>query len=159
MQEITNRGATMCVSKAALAAGTTTTFSTTGATLYCIEGKAYSVAAKTNAATPTTDANTGEAFIPVTENQGSVFVFGYNAAGDTLVAQGDVKELDAGGQFTELPEFPPIPEDFCPFAYMGIKVADGGTTWTFGSSNQAGVSGVTYTRQDVMTLPRRPQSV
>jgi hypothetical protein len=42
--------------KVALAAGTTTTISTTGTTTYGINGKAYSKAAITNGATPTTDA-------------------------------------------------------------------------------------------------------
>ena len=50
---------TFCTSKATAAAGTTTTFSTTGATLYCIKGKAFTTSAAANAATPTTDATTG----------------------------------------------------------------------------------------------------
>jgi len=157
MQEVITRGLRMCVSKAAFAAGTTTTFSTTGATLFCVDGKAYSVAAKTNAANPTTDANTGAAFIGVAANFGSVFVIGYDTAGATKVMQGSVEPLDAGGNFVRAPSFPAIPENVAPFAYMVIKTAAGGTTWTYGSSNSAAVTGVTYTRQDVMTLPARPQ--
>lgn len=160
MQEIMNRGATMCVSKAAFAAGTTTTYSTTGTTLYCIEGKAYSKAAQTNTATPTLDINTGVAFLPVAANTGSVYVAGFDAGGTLRVAQGTITPLDAGGAFTELPEWPALPEDFCPIAYMGIKAGATNTVpWIFGAHNQAAVTGVTYTRQDVMTLPRRPQSV
>lgn len=155
---MTNRGATFCAVKATLAAGTTTTFSTTGATVYCIGGKAYSVAAKTNAATPTTDVNTGEAFVGIDANEGSVFVFGYNAAGDAKVAQGTVTDLDAGGKFVQVPEFPALPADFCAFAYMTVLVGSTGSTWTFGSSNQSGATGVTYNRQDVMTMPSRPQA-
>lgn len=159
MQEMTNRGATMCTVKATLAAGTTTTYSTTGATLYCIGGKAYSRAAATNVATPTTDANTGEAFIPVRPNEGCVFVFGYNAAGTLRVTQSNITALDAGGQFTEVPEFAPVPEDFCPFAYMIIKAGSTASAggWVFGVNNQSGVTGITYTRVDVMALPQRPQ--
>ena len=42
---------TMCVSKATLAAsGAATTWSTTGATLYCIKGKAYTTSAASSAA-------------------------------------------------------------------------------------------------------------
>lgn len=158
MQEVITRGLKMCVSKAALAAGTTTTFSTTGATLYCVDGKAYSVAAKTNAATPTLDANTGEDFIGVEPNQGSIFVFGYNPAGDTKVMQGSIEALDVGGQFTVAPKFPPIPDDVAPFGYLIIKAgATAAAPWVFGVNNQSGVTGITYTRQDVMTLPARPQ--
>ena len=31
-------------------------------------------------------------------------------------------------------------------------------TWTFGTNNQSSVTGVTYARQDVFTLPDRPQA-
>lgn len=157
MEELLMRGLKMCVSKATLAAGTTTTYSTTGTTLYCIDGKAYSKGAVTNGATPTTDANTGEAFTPVKKNEGSVFVFGFNPAGDVKVMQGTIRALDAGGQFTESPEFPVIPADVCPFGYLVIKCGATASNWTFGTSNQAGATGVTYARQDVMTLPKRPQ--
>lgn len=151
-------GALMCTVKAALAAGTTTTYSTTGTTLYCIGGKAYSKAAVTNGATPTTDVNTETAFIGVEANKASVFVFGYNAAGTVKVAQGSVEDLDVSGNFITLPEFPAIPDDFCPFGYLLIQCDSTASTWTFGSSNQASATGVTYTRQDVMTMPTRPQS-
>lgn len=159
MQEVITRGLRMCVSKAAFAAGTTTTFSTTGATLFCVDGKAHTAAAKTNEANPTTDANTGAAFVPVAADNGSVFVIGYNTASTPAVKvmQGTVEPLDAGGNFVRAPLFPAIPGDVAPFAYMVIKVAAGGTTWTYGTSNSASVTGVTYTRQDVMTLPARPQ--
>ena len=62
MEQINLPGMTMCVVKAGLAAGTTSTISTTGATVYSIDGEAYSVAAKTSAATPTVDAVTNTAF-------------------------------------------------------------------------------------------------
>ena len=62
MESIELRGANFCSSYAALAAGTGSTFSTTGATLYCIDGKAFTTSAASSAATPTTDAVTGSAF-------------------------------------------------------------------------------------------------
>lgn len=148
---------TMCMVKAALAAGTTTTISNTGAVVYAINGKAYSVAAMTNAATPTTDGNTGVAFVGVPANYGSIFVHGYNAAGTLMVLQGSVEPLDAGGNFINAPKMPPIPADFCPFAYLVIKAGSTASTWTYGTSNQSGATGVTYTRQDVCTLPSRLQ--
>lgn len=152
----------LCTSKAALAAGTTTTFSTTGATLYSIKGKAYSTAAGTNAATPTTDLNTGAAFVGVPANYGSVFVFCYDgqstAANAIKVVQGSIEALDVSGAFKKAPIFPAIPDSVCPFAYLVVKVGSTGSTWTFGSSNLAGPpTGVTLAFQDVMTLPARPQ--
>lgn len=161
MQSLDMNGGTFCTSKAALAAGTTTTFSTTGATLYCIKGKAFSTAAATNAATPTLDGNTGVAFKGVDINKGSVFVHAYNgngtAANAIKVYQGTIVDLDSAGNFLSAPELPMLPDDVCPFAYELIQVASNGSTWTFGASNQASVTGVTYTRQDIMVLPSRPQ--
>lgn len=169
MESLDVRGLNFCVSKATAAAGTTTTFSTTGATLYAIRGKAFSTAAGTNAATPTTDAVTGAAFTPITANKGGVFVLCYDgqatAAAAIKVVQGGIKDLDgtaagASASFTQgLPDFPAIPDTLTPFAYLIIKVGASGATWTFGSSNLAGPpanTAVTFT--DVMVLPDRPQA-
>lgn len=164
MDYVNIRGVTMCTVSATLSAGTTTTFSNTGAVAYCIEGKAYSVAAASNKATPTTDINTGEAFLPVTANKGCVFVIGYDsAASAAVVAQGEIVDLSEetdgdDAEFLHAPEFPVIPADFCPFGYILTKVGSGGSDWTFGSSNLAGPpSNVHHTYVDVMTLPARPQ--
>ncbi len=150
---------TICLGKAALAAGTTTTLSSTGTLAYAIRGKAYSHAALSNAATPTTDATTGAAFTPVLPNKGSIFVIGYNAAGTLLVAQGSIQDLDVTGNFINSPQFPALPDNFCPIGYEVIKAASNASAsgWTFGSSNQSGVTGITYTFVDVVTLPDRPQ--
>ena len=51
-----------------------------------------------------------------------------------------------------------MPDDFCPFGYLFIKAgstADATTGWLFGTSNQAGVTGITYSRVDG-DLPDRP---
>lgn len=154
---------TFCTSKAGLAAGTTNTYSTTGVTLYCIRGKAYSAAAATNAATPTTDANTGLAFPAQTIGTGSVYVYCYNAAGAVRVVQGSVVALDSSGVFAIAPQFPVIPDNACAFGYKLVQLAPATATvpavatWTFGVNNQAAVTGVTYQRQDLMTIPDRPQ--
>lgn len=150
-------GFTGCLSKATLAAGTTTTVSTTGTTVYGINGKAYSAAALSNAATPTTDVVTGAAFVGVAANYGSVFVHGFNAAGALKVAQGTVTALDAAGNFVTAPAFPAFPNDFAPFAYLVIKAGSTASTWTYGSSNQSGATGITYTRQDLIGMPSRLQ--
>lgn len=164
MQALDYRGITMCSVKATLAAGTTTTFSTTGATVYSIGGKAYSVAAATNGATPTTDANTGAAFTAQAIGTGCVYVWGYNAAGTVKVAQGEIVTLAADGSFADVPDFPSLPDDFCAFAYELVRLAPATATtpavatWTMGTNNQSGVTGVTYARQDVFTLPATPQA-
>ena len=148
----------LCTVKAGLAAGTTTTYSTTGATVYAIKGKAYSKAAATNAATPTTDHTTGTAFVPVAANQGSVFVFSYDASGSVRVSQGQVRSLDDAGNFIHSPQFPAIPDTDCPFGYLIVKAgATAVGNWVFGTNNLSGVTGLTYSFVDVMTLPDRPQ--
>lgn len=149
--------ATMCTSKVALAAGTTTTLSNTGTILFSIRGKAYSKSAMANAATPTNDINTGVAFVPVPANFGSIFVVGLNHAGTLQVAQGTVVALDTSGNFIDAPQFPALPADFCQIGYIVIQVGSTGSNWTFGTSNLSGATGVTYTFQDLMSLPDRPQ--
>ena len=159
MEQIDFRNITMCFSKATLAAGTTTTISTTGTTTFCIGGKFYTKSAITNGATPTTDVNTGSAFVGVGANEGSVFVYMFDKDGNLKCAQGEVVDLDAGANFVTLPEFPRIDTDtYAPFAYLLIKVDSTGSSWVQGTGNQSGATGVTYTRQDIAVLPARPQS-
>lgn len=150
---------TICLGKATLAAGTTSTLSSTGTLAFAIRGKAYSHAALSNTATPTTDVNTGVAFVPVTPNTGAVIVIGFNAAGALKAAQGGLQALDTTGNFIVSPQFPAIPDDFCPIGYEVIKAGATASAsgWVFGTSNQASVTGITYTLVDVVTLPDRPQ--
>lgn len=163
-EQLEQRGFTGTLMKAALAAGTTTTYSTTGTTHYSIDGKAYSKGAVTNGATPTTDVNTGAAFVAVAASKGSVFVFGYNSSNAIKVAQGSVENLTpeadgANASFVVAPKFPSLPADFAPFGYCITKVGASGSSWTFGSSNLAGPpSNVLHTFVDVTTMPRRPQT-
>ncbi len=149
---------TLCLSKVALAAGTTTTLSNTGTTVYGIRGKAYSKAAMSNVATPTLDAATGLAFPALSANQGTIVVVGFDAGGNLKVAQGSIQALDVSGNFITSPQFPPIPDTMCPIGYIVLKA--GSTlsgTWQFGTNNLSGVTGMTYTFVDVITLPDRPQ--
>lgn len=168
MQNTDIRGLNFCTSVAALAAGTTTTFSTTGATLYSIGGKAYSTAAGTNAATPTTDAVTGDAFNAVGASKGCIFVVCYDgdsaAANAINVVQSEIVDLDsaadgANATFAEgAPDFPYIPDTLTPIGYITTRVGASGTAWTFGSSNLAGPpSNVKHDFEDVMVLPDTPQ--
>jgi hypothetical protein len=160
MDILSKMSAGQCMSWAGLSAGTTTTINTTGTIIYAILGKAYNKAQLSNGATPTTDYVTGAAFEGVLANYGSVFTIGFNAAGTLKVVQGEIQALDAQGNFVTAPQFGPIPNDFCPIGYLVIKAdstADDSTGWIFGTSNQSGVTGITYDFQNCITLPDRPQ--
>jgi hypothetical protein len=149
---------TLCLSKVTLAAGTTTTISNTGTTVFAIKGKAYSKSAMTNAATPTTDALTGSAFTALSASQGTVVVIGLDKDSNVKACQGPIVALDAANAFVQAPSFPLIPDTMCPIGYIVLKA--GSTlsgTFTFGSSNLSGVTGMTYTFVDVIGLPDRPQ--
>lgn len=150
--------ATICLSKVALAAGTTSTISTTGTTVYAIRGKAYSKAALVNVATPTVDSQTSLAFVPFAANNGTVVVVGFDAAGNLKAAQGSVQALDVSGNFVVAPTFPTLPDTICPVGYVVLK---GGATlvgtFTFGTGNLSAVTGMTYTFVDVITITDRPQ--
>lgn len=149
---------TMALFTCSLAAGTTTTISTTGSTHYCIKGKGYIKTAITNGATPTTDATTGAAFPALSANQGTVVVIGLDASGNIKASQGSIQALDSAGNFITSPQFPAIPDTMCPIGYIVLK---GGATlsgtWTFGTSNLSGVTGMTYTFVSLITMPDRPQ--
>jgi len=157
-QELRDRGATQAFTLVVGAAGTTTTITTTTAATYCIQGEMYKQgAAWTNQAHPTTDANTGAAFTNIPANYGGVFVYGVNAAGTLLCAQGKTVPL-VDGAFAQASDFPSLPDTMCPLFYMTIRCGSTATSgWTAATSNQASVTGVTYARQDVSVLPARPQ--
>jgi hypothetical protein len=170
---------TGALTKAGLAAGTTTTLTQTlaaGATanVIAIRGKMYSVAALSNTATPTVDYATGKAFLPVLANQGSAFMVGFNAAGALKVIQGNVVPLDTitvPGGFLNAPQFGALgpagsvpgaggSNDFCPIGYLLIQAgstASNTTGWVFGTNNMAAVTGITYTFDDVCGITDRPQ--
>ena len=171
------------LSKLVLAAGSTTTISTTNGGTYAIKGKLYftnagstSGTAFTNAATPTTDFATGAAFKPIPIpntapnlglGYGSVFVIGLDHNTNALkVIQGTIEALDNNGKFINAPQFGGLgpsgsgstDNDFCPIGYLIVQLgATAVATWTFGTNNLSSVTGVTYTWVDVATLPDRPQ--
>lgn len=149
---------TMCMSKAAVAAGTTSTLSSTNAITYALRSKMYSRTALANQATPTLDGNSGLVYKPIVAGYGSVFVIGLTATGAVVVMQGSVEVVDALGAFANAPQFPVVPDGVCPIAYQMVKAgptAVGG--WVYGTGNQSGVTGITTTFTDVAQLPDRPQ--
>jgi hypothetical protein len=156
--------------------GAVTTYSTTQTLEYQILGKVYRKTAVTNGTTPTTDINTGAAFVKLVggnsvanvPGQGTVFVWMINAAGTIAVAQGLVSPgvpqawpLDMQGNFAQpwgRPNFPHIPEGYCPFAYQVIKAgATAATSWIFGTNNW-NATGLTVTDVNVGVMPERPQA-
>lgn len=146
-----------CTTKAGLAAGTATAYTTANAVIYSLDGEALSFAAQASQATPTLDSNTGVAFVGVPINKGCIFIFGI-LAGAIAVVQGTLADLDSAGNFILAPEYPAIPVNFVPFGELILKVASTGSTWTFGANNQSGVTGVTYTRKDLLVLKARLHS-
>lgn len=146
-------------------AGTTNTFTTTAASVCAIKGKfATPLAILTNSATtPTTDANTGVAFPAILQNTCAAVVFGINTAGTLSACQGPATPTNPGvtttvGDFLLAPQFPELPDDFCPLAYTLVRVSPTGASFTLGTTNWA-ASGITcsvFTR--VSTMPGRPQT-
>ncbi len=158
MDRLTAAPLTMCLSKVTLAAGTTTTISNTGTTTFMIKGFMYTKAAMTNVATPTVDHSRGDAaFRGIVANQGTVFTVGFDAAGNVKVGQGQIKALDVNGNFIIKPQDAFLPETVAPVGRITVK---GGATlsgtWTFGASNLSGVTGVTYTFEDIGMNISRP---
>jgi hypothetical protein len=149
---------------AAAVAGTTSTFTSTVTTAGVINGKfVTTLAAQTNAASPTTDAATGAAFVPLLPNQACALVFGQTAAGALQLVQGQVVATLAGvtttpGALLVDPQFPMLPNNFLPLAYTIVRTAPSAAPWTpgTGSWTASGVSASTF--QNVATLPARPQS-
>jgi hypothetical protein len=155
---------TMNLVSAAMVAGTTSTYTTTVTTAGVINGKFMTtIAAQTNTATPTTDASTGLAFTALAPNQTCVMVLGQNLAGTIKMVQGPIIATLAGvtttvGALINDPQFPGLPNDFCPLAYTVVRTAPSAAAWTPGTSSwtASGVSASTF--QNVAMLPARPQA-
>ena len=137
------------------ATGAETVYDTTVAISYSINGKAYSKAAVTDGATPTTQGD-GSALTQLTASKGCFLVWCLNAAGTVSIFQGDIQTLDVQNEFVKAPNFPYIDySTYCPFAYQELKAANTAGTITIGSSNW-NATGFTNTIQNVHTLPARP---
>ncbi|PHS09404.1 MAG: hypothetical protein COA78_12140 [Blastopirellula sp.] len=150
-----NLGGTISFTKTALVAGTGTSYTTTVATNFIIDGKFGTVfATKTNQAVPTTDANTGAAFPVVADDKGMVLVFGVNLAGAIQLVQGGIKDMEPGTlEFKIAPPFPSLPADFCPIGYAICK-NDSGSNYTVASTDWADID---TTFVNIAIMPDRPQ--
>ncbi len=150
--------------KTGLTKGTTSTYTTTATSECSIDGKwATGLTAQTNTATPTTDAVTGAAFVAQTDNTVSAYVFGITAAGAIAVAQGPVTPTETGvtttaGALKNNPQFPILPDNFCPIGYLLVRTAPSASDFTFGTSawDATGVTSSAVVEVDGQ-LPARPQ--
>jgi len=164
MENFKNRAITMNFATAGFVAGTTNTYTTTATTNGVIDGRfATGLSAQTNTASPTLDAVTGLAFPKLTDNQATVLVWGTNAAGAIKLAQGSIEATAVGitttaGDFLNLPQFPVLPDDFCPMAYNLVRTAPSAADFTTGTSNWTATGITASTFRNISTLPRRPQS-
>jgi hypothetical protein len=163
MDKLTFRGITLNHVNAGLVSGTTSTYTTTATTVCSINGKfATGLTAQTNTASPTTDANTGVAFPAILANQCACLVWGVNLAGAIKLCQGPILDTEPGvtttvGAFKQAPQFPELPDDFCPIGYQSVRVSPTGASFTAGTTSWA-ASGITCsTIRNVATLPNRPQ--
>lgn len=156
----------ICIGKAGLAAGTTTTYTRGAAVTASLRGKAVACAAASNTATPTSDFVTGKAFVPIERGKGCIFVFGVTATDTVGAIQGEIVDLVPSGanaadtSFADAPQFPAIPDNFCPIGYLWVRIGADlvATSWTLGSSNLATLTGCARGFVDVVMLPDRPQT-
>ncbi len=158
-----NIGETFNHVSAGFVLGTTSTYTTTVTTTVSIGGVfGTTLAAQTNTASPTVDATTGAAFVPLTANQATVLVWGVNAAGAIKLAQGSIVPTETGvtttaGAFITAPQFPALPEDFAAISYGLVRTSPTGSAFTAGTTNWT-ASGITCsTFKNIATLPDRPR--
>ena len=149
-----------------LTKGTTSTYTTTATSECSIDGKiATGLTAQTNTATPTTEARTAAAFIAQTDNTACAYVFGITAAGAIAVCQGPIEATETGvtttaGAFKNRPQFPVLPDDFCPIGYLFVRTAPSAADFTFGTSSwtATGITASAVVEVDGQ-LPDRPQAL
>jgi len=149
-----------CHTHPALVTGTTASYTTTVTVVGVINGKFVTgLTAQTNAALPTTDVNTSAAFLGLLRSQGTVLVWGQNAAGTTQIAQGTIEDLDTAGNFINAPQFPSIPDTMMPFSYQVLKagVTASATVKLVPGVDAWAATGYTNAIVPIATLPVRPQ--
>lgn len=151
------RGGNFCFGYAGLTAGTTTTLTTANAVSYSNAGRMYTKAAVTNGASPTTDAKTGAAFVGLVAGDACIFVVGLDVSGNIKVVQGPVVSgTDVSGDISAV-QFPEMPDSVTPIGYLyAVAGSTLSGTWTFGSSNNSSVTGMTYNWRSLFSIPADP---
>lgn len=167
MDHLSLRGGVFCTTSGLLTAtGAETLYDTTVTINYVIDGKIATKTAITDGATPTTDYVTGAAFpalvggasVANTPGYGCVVVWGLISGGTVKCVMGPHQRLDMQGNFVLSPQFPSLPEGFCPFAYQVLKAGAtaSATAIVFGTANW-NATGFTNAIVNVAYLPARPQ--
>jgi hypothetical protein len=151
------RGGTVCLANAALTglSGTAKTISYTGNPAFAISGRLYTGDTCSGGALATTDATTGEAFVSLANGETCPFVFGWNAAGEWIVSQGDVVNTADVVNTSSALNFPAIPATMCPFAYVSMKHANA-TAFLFATGNWDQTGLTIGTVVNCMLLPTQP---
>jgi hypothetical protein len=146
------RGGTLCLSKAGLAIGGTSTkvqFSApNGAGVdFCIEGIAYHKADADDVWTLS-----GDAVNPDADTASMcLFLLGLNASGTMKVVQGDTYETADISNGLKTIQWPKMTEGYCPVGAVLVEVTSA-TTFTPGTTALS-AAGVTDTYIDIFALP------
>lgn len=165
MLSLTSHGSTRNLVSAGFVLGTTSTYTTTVTTSCTVDGVfATALTAQTNTASPTTDAATGAAFVALTDNQATVLVWGVNLAGAIKLCQGSIESTEVGvtttaGAFIKAPQFPTLPDDFCPIAYGLVRTAPSASDFIPGTSNWTATGITSSVFKNISVLPSRPRIV
>ncbi len=165
MEQLNMRGATRNQANAGFVLGTTSTYTTTATTVAVIDGVfGTGLTAQTNTASPTTDAATGAAFIAMGDNKATVLVWGVTLAGAIALCQGSIEDTEVGvtttaGAFIKAPQFPNLPDDFCPIAYNLVRTAPSASDFTPGTSSWTATGVTCSTAKNISVLPSRPRIV
>ena len=155
-----NNSGTMTFSKAGLADGTTTTFTTGPAVDFVIDGVwGTQFGSGGNQATPTDDHRTGSTFTALATSEGCMFAYGVIAAGSIVIVQGEIEALDSDSNEWldgQVPQPPLIPDTMCVFGTRVVKNGSTGSAWTLGAGSFDD-TGIVSTYTDVSVMEDRPQ--
>lgn len=172
----TTAGLTMIPLDTGLTNGSGTTLTLGAVGPYCIRGKAYTQAAVSAVQPSLTDLATSATIAGIAAGYGAVILIGATSSESTTLRmiKGPSVALEANtaaytpGSFTVPPQFGPMPDNFCPFGYVVVKVATdytSGASYTFGSSNttatgaqNSAATAHANTFVSIMALPDRPQT-
>lgn len=171
-----NAGVTLTFFDSGLVAGSTTTLTLGAVGPYSILGKAYTQSAVSNVQPSIVDLTTGANLAGIAPGYGALILIGATSSESTTLRmiQGAAIPLNANsaaytaGDFIEVPQFPPMPNDFTIYGYVVVKVATDytdGSTYAFGTSNTTATGAAnsaatahTNTFVAATSLPPRPQT-
>ena len=159
MDFMSNAGFSGAIGNPALTglSGVTTTHSYT-AFAVVINGIYASIPANAGVATPTLDANTGLASVPLQAGKGAIYMWLVKADSTDGIVQSAIKDLDVANNFIwDSPILPPVPSpaaEWVPYAYIVVKNSSAGSAWSIGV-NTWNATGITIVTKNFITLPSR----